>query len=285
MLKRVALVFFFCIGCIGKVHGDPGCTGVLFRWLPTGFNKESWERFGKLPFPLTKKEYEVVAFVSEIIPESLAEDAGLMVNDILVHTNTSPDGIKTMEDIEAEEAKLENLEEGEVLKWRIRRKDKRTGRWSFKDVEFKAIKKELGEDLNKKAERMNAGLPVSGEPLIIKSISGLGGDRHGPGGFIKLENISKKVVDAVEVVIYCFNDFDEPVQGPLGESCAINIPCQEDIGPGCTGRFYAQLHQGTTYIEVWVKRLIFTDQEEWRQSRRDAVLNNTVRVFPDRLGN
>jgi len=97
-----------------------------------------------------------------------------------------------------------------------------------------------------------------------------------PEANLVVKNISKKVIDAYEIKIYCYDRFDRPVRHYATNSNVSEGISQEKIGPNgingskisedyyCCGDTWTLYgHDTTTKIKVYLSKVHFTDGTRW----------------------
>lgn len=140
---------------------------------------------------------------------------------------------------------------------------------SENNPDYEAKKQHFVDSVINRGKEMAADMDLSLNSICpISVIATLSNEEHNKKGFrIKITNTSKKTLDAIEIGIICYNNFDEQVQDGASGSSYVNVTYQEKISPGASrsANYSTFYFKEATKGKAFVKRIHFTDGSVWRK--------------------
>ena len=94
-----------------------------------------------------------------------------------------------------------------------------------------------------------------------------------PEAFMKFINISNKVIDAITIDIYCYNNFNNPVNHYLHKTNLFRGIAQEEFSQNeeSFGIWTLYGYDNTTKFKAIIRQIHFKDNTKWINNKNDAI--------------
>lgn len=210
------------------------------------FRKVSILTKSEMPF---RKSPILIGSASDFIPEGSNIEVIGYENDFLkVIFNKKIGYVSSLQFINYEDVK--NQVDGLYEKDKAIQKQK-------EDIEIK--KKQ--DEINKKYEKLRSmGVPIKLSKASV-SYNSIGN----PEAILEVRNISSKVIDAFEVDVLCYDNYNRPVSHYLYKNNKFKGISQDEIEP--LGENYSTWtlhgHENTTKIKIAIKSVHFKNGSKW----------------------
>lgn len=253
----------------GFLYAGDGASGVLFVMASRDSIKEKLPAgWPDLPYPLSNDDYDGLWVVAKIYEESNAHKAGLQEGDIVFRLQNK--AVKGPEDFSSIR---DQINEGETIKIGVKRlSHEPRPKWTTKTISFKAISEDVMEKYQHELDAVREEIEEARSPLEFTYKAGfLRANAIGiPEMHFTVTNATEVPVEAVEVVVLCFDAFGERVT--FGGTNQHTEKLELTVAPGKTtdGMTTLNLFSDTTVALLYISRIKFADGEQWSQTEADA---------------